>query len=118
MLFRSIPQLVAELFESRTVAHEEHLKTSSYAYHKATNEYYDEIVDLADGIIEAYQGMKGIQVIPVAKLANPSFTEYLMQLYDICTATQASCEYSNIVNDIDDVKGLISSTLYKIKYLK
>lgn len=114
----TIPQLVAELFESRTVAHKQHLATTSYAFHKATNTYYDEIVDLADSLIESYQGQKGIQPIPDPKLKNNNFAEYLVQLYDLCTATQSNCEYSDIVNDIDGVKSLISKTLYKIKILK
>lgn len=47
------------LFSSRTQAHIFHLGTDSYAEHKAMEKYYDSIVDLADGIIEASQGCYG-----------------------------------------------------------
>jgi len=114
----TIPQLIAELFESRTVAHKQHLATNSYAFHKATDDYYSSVVDLVDGIVESYQGQKGIQIIPDPKLKNNNFVEYLQQLYDLCTATQSNCEYSDIVNDIDGIKSLINKTLYKIKILK
>lgn len=114
----TIPQLVAELFESRTIAHKQHAATTSYAFHIATNDYYDAIVGLADSLIESYQGQKGIQPIPDPKLKNNNFAEYLQQLYDLCTVTQANCEYSDIVNDIDGVKSLINKTLYKVKILK
>lgn len=114
----TVPQLVSELFESRTVAHKAHLITNSYAFHKATNDYYDGIVGLADDIAEEFQGIKGIQTYMDPKLKNANFVEYLTSLYDLCTATQDSCELSNVVNSIDEVKSLISSTLYKIKNLK
>lgn len=114
----TIPQLVVELFESRTAAHKAHLTTNSYAFHKATNDYYDGIVGLADDIAETYQGSKGIQTYGEPKLKNANFVEYLSQLYDLCTATQSGCELSNVINEIDNVKSLIASTLYKIKNLK
>ena len=47
---------VALLFLARDIAHRVHLKTRSYAEHKALNEFYDEIVDMADGIAEQWQG--------------------------------------------------------------
>ena len=114
----SIPQLVVELFESRTQAHIEHLSTHSFAFHKATNKYYDAIVGLADDIAEAYTGLTSIPKYEEEKIKNTNFVEYLKTLYELCTKTQAKCEFSNIVNTIDEVKDLISSTLYKINNLK
>jgi hypothetical protein len=55
-----IANFVSTLFASRTQAHIFHLQTTSFAKHKALNEYYDEIVGLTDGIIESYQGRYGI----------------------------------------------------------
>ena len=44
---------VGALFLARDVAHSVHLNTRSYAKHKALNEFYDEIIDLADGLMVA-----------------------------------------------------------------
>ena len=44
------------LFLSRTIAHQMHLATDSYAKHKALESFYDEIVDLVDDLVEAYMG--------------------------------------------------------------
>jgi DNA-binding ferritin-like protein len=55
-----MPYLIALCFEARTKAHIAHLQTRSYAAHKALNEYYDGIVDIADSLAEAFQGREGI----------------------------------------------------------
>ena len=65
-------KLVSYLFHSRTQAHVYHLQTPSFAAHKALNEYYDEIVELTDGLIETYQGKYGI----VKGYSNFNLMEY------------------------------------------
>jgi hypothetical protein len=45
---------------ARDLAHREHLKTKSYAQHKALGKFYNDIVDNADAIAEAYQGQYGL----------------------------------------------------------
>jgi hypothetical protein len=51
---------ISTLFQSRTQSHIYHLQTNSFAAHKALQEYYEEIVELADGLVESYQGRYGI----------------------------------------------------------
>ena len=53
-------KLISYLFHSRTQTHIFHLQTQSFAEHMALNTYYDAIVPLIDGIVEAYQGIYGI----------------------------------------------------------
>ena len=53
-------KLISYLFHSRTQTHIFHLQTQSFTEHMALNAYYDGIVPLIDGIIEAYQGKYGI----------------------------------------------------------
>ena len=53
-------QLISTLMASRQQAHIFHWQTNSYAAHKALNKYYDEIVDLFDGLVESFQGRYGI----------------------------------------------------------
>ena len=65
-------KLISYLFHSRTQAHIFHLQTQSYAEHMALNVYYDGIVPLIDGIVEAYQGKYGI----VKGYSNFNLMEY------------------------------------------
>ena len=54
-----IGQFISTLFASRTQAHVFHLQTPSFAAHKALNEYYDEIVEKIDGLVESVSGIYG-----------------------------------------------------------
>ena len=56
--------IIGILFMSRTYSHIAHLKTGSYAKHKALNEFYDSVVDMADSLAEASQGLYGKLDIP------------------------------------------------------
>ena len=46
-----IGEFIILCFHARTNAHVLHLQTRSYAAHKALNEFYDEIVELADRLV-------------------------------------------------------------------
>lgn len=60
----AVAKMIGVMFMSRTYAHMAHLKTKSFSKHKALNEFYDEIVDLADTLAEATQGKYGKLDIP------------------------------------------------------
>lgn len=118
--------LFSDLLESRTVMHRYHLAvkgTGSYATHKALNEYYDEVGDLVDSVIESYQGVAESLVALKASNKSPVLTtnyeaiEYLRELYSDITKFQSTCNYSEINNDLDTIKTLINSTKYKLIYL-
>ena len=68
----SCADFVGTLFLARDVAHSVHLNTRSFAKHSALNTFYDEIIELADGFAEAYQGRHGLilGVAGVDHLAN------------------------------------------------
>lgn len=113
---------VSTLFASRTQAHIFHLQTPSFAAHKALNEYYDEIVDLVDGIIESYQGRYGIL------RGYKSESIWMEDEGSVVKYFEALCMYveknrnvlpqdSYIQNQVDEVVSLIESTKYKLKFL-
>ena len=119
-------QLVSEFLEAVTSVHKAHLKITgpgSYAAHTAMGAFYDEIGDLADSIAESYQGVtETLLDIPAAQQA--SFTSagdcvnFLNSLYQKVDAAQKACAYSEIINDLDNVKSLINGTKYKLIFLK
>ena len=112
-------QLVMTLFHARTAAHVLHLGTKSYAEHKALNEFYDAIVDLADSIAEAYQGIYGLLEFPKESYKQPAeAVQFLASLRTWVGGNRAGvCDDSEIQNMIDEVQGLIDSTLYKLRFL-
>ena len=96
-----------------------HLQTKSYAAHKALNEYYDEIVDIADSLAEAFQGREGIITsYPLVHLDSGNPITLIDQVRTWVDSNRKACsEYSEIQNIIDELQDLNNSTLYKLKNL-
>ena len=116
-------KLISYLFHSRTQAHIFHLQTQSFAEHMALNVYYDGIVPLIDGIVEAYQGKYGI----VKGYSNFNLMEYnntqqvVAYLEALCKAVYdvyQTVKDTNIQNLLDGITDLIKSTIYKLQNLR
>jgi hypothetical protein len=117
-------KLISYLMHSRTQTHILHLQTPSFAAHMALNTYYDGIVPLIDGLVEAYQGKYGV----LTGYSNFNLLEYkscediIMYLeglnMTIEKLRQAIPQDSYLQNQVDTVVELVSSTIYKLKFLK
>jgi hypothetical protein len=115
-------EFIGLLFLGRDVAHSVHLNTRSYAKHMALNAFYDEVIELADGFAEAYQGRHGLigQISLGNNKKTANIVEFLAgQLAEIEKCRYEICEQSDtpLQNLIDGIVELYLSTLYKLKYL-
>lgn len=114
--------LVARCFEARTQAHVAHLLTTSYAAHKALDEFYSGIVDLADSVAEAATGRYGLLQFPGArpKIGDTSkpitIPEELRTWIDEYRGKCGSAR--EIQNLLDGILELCDATIYKLKFLK
>jgi hypothetical protein len=113
---------VGLLFLARDVTHSVHLNTRSYSKHKALQKFYDNIIDLADGFAEAYQGRYGL-IGPISLMSAKKTTNVIEFLesqlaeiesmrYDVCDKTDTPLQ-----NLIDGIVELYLSTLYKLRFL-
>jgi len=114
--------LVSLLLSSRTQAHIFHLQTMSFAEHKALSKYYDSIVDIIDQLVEAYQGKYGIiNHYTNVKLVDYTNKQQVIQYFEGLMKSVETLRSENLdsylQNIIDTIIELISSTLYKLKYL-
>lgn len=113
---------VGTLFLARDVAHSVHLNTRSFAKHSALNEFYDEIVELADKFAEAYQGRHGL-IGPISLMSAKKTTNIVEFLEDsLADVEKMRFEVvektdTPLQNIIDEIVGLYLSTLYKLKFL-
>ena len=113
---------IGMMFLARDVAHSVHLNTRSFSKHMALNTFYDEIIELADGFAEAYQGRHGligpISLMSAKKTGNiVEFLENQLEeieagRYDVCKK-----EDTPLQNLIDGIIELYLSTLYKLRFL-
>lgn len=116
----SAGEMICRLFHARTAAHMAHLQTRSFAEHKALNEFYDEIVELADDFAETYQGFYGIiQEYPPCGLPTGKAVDWLGGLRTWLKKYRKDCcqGETTLENIHDGIVGLISSTLYKLRFL-
>ncbi len=118
----SAGELIGRCFHARTVTHILHLKTRSYAAHKALNEFYDEIIPLTDSFAETYQGEYGlITTYPTKFSMEDDAISMLEGLGDwIQKQRHSICDEADthLQNIIDEIVALIRSTLYKLRFLK
>ena len=114
-----IAKAIGIMFLSRTMAHMAHLKTTSYAAHKALNEFYDEIVDLADDLAEATQGQYGVLDVPFiaasGSIKDPiaMLSGHLRQLEQ----TMSNVDEDYLMNIFQEIQKCYRSTLYKLTIL-
>ena len=90
--------------------------------HMALGTFYDEIVDLADGLAEQYQGEYGL-IGPISLMSAKKTTnivEFLEdQLADLQKARYIAFEKDDtaIQNEVDNIVKLYRTTLYKLRFL-
>lgn len=118
-----IADLIMRLFHARTAAHVMHLQTMSYAKHKALNDFYDTIVDLADSLAEGYQGEHGLIdfTSPHRYVQQADPVKYITELKEWIEKNRyeaIEAEDTFLQNIVDEVVQLCSQTLYKLKVLK
>lgn len=115
-------ELVMRCFNLRTVAHVAHLKTSSYAQHVALGGLYEDIIPLVDSFAEAYQGDFGIiDTYPTIAIKSG---EALAELNSLTTWIEEHRDdigddtSTHLQNILDEMLALLSSTRYKLRFLR
>jgi DNA-binding ferritin-like protein len=108
-----------------TSIHQLHLKVTgpgSFAAHKALNEFYDGMPDLVDAVAEQYQGAREKlldfpAVSPYKCGTVQEAISHMKELYTEVNELQKIMPFSEVVNQLDEVKSLIASTKYKLMFL-
>lgn len=118
----NVNEYFGTLLQSVTETHKKHLMVGKYSDHKALNEFYDEMPELVDALVEHYQGEHG----KVENYKNMIEAEgkdaktYLEELLDFTKKGRDELfkDDSALSSDIDSIIGQIDSTLYQLRELK
>lgn len=115
----AVAEIVGVMFMSRTYAHMAHLKTGSFAKHKALNKFYDAVVDMADKLAEAGQGEWGKLDIPyvpmIGDVTDP--ISAISEHWDKIENLGEGCDKPYIENIVQEIEALYKKTLYLLKEL-
>jgi DNA-binding ferritin-like protein len=120
-------ELASVLLHSRTQAHVFHLRVKgpgSFAAHLALQEYYEGIIPILDGLVEAYQGKNGLIFFDnVDDIDNGATIQNIVKYFDKIISIvdklrkDKSLQDSFFQNEIDNIVGLLYSTKYKLENL-
>lgn len=118
-----IEELIGRVFTARNLAHLEHWKTTgvgSLARHMALGDFYNNIIEQLDGIVEAYIAYFGD--IGEPKGGAPKVAALIPLItVDAAWITKNRSEIAKgvpaIENMIDELVGTYLHTLYKLKRL-
>lgn len=114
---------VALLLASRDMAHKFHWASKKYSEHKILGKFYDELLELTDSLVEAYQGKMGLlKTIP--KINTEMKTTALdtlqghmdwieKQRYVVCKKEDAALQ-----SLVDSIVVLYLQTIYKLTNLE
>ena len=116
----NVASVFAKLFESRNFAHKAHLSTKSYAQHKALGAFYESVLDLADSLIETYQGQYGLAKIEMTASKDGDLLQYFEDLGKFLTESHSAFDKkdTHLHNILDELTALTYQTVYKLKFLK
>jgi hypothetical protein len=104
-------KFIGMLFQSRDMMHLMHLKTESFAEHKALNAYYDGILELTDGFTESYFGYYGRLDISIPQSTAEDAISHLKSLAKTIDAERENYP-SCLQNILDEMSALVYKTLY------
>lgn len=117
----TIEELFGTLQMSVVAGWRKHLRTAKYGKHKALQEFYEEMPDKVDALIEGWMGANGKKVGSFQNIlssSNLNTLKYLNELKRVCKEGKALMnENEELLSLVDDILNLINSTLYKVKEL-
>ena len=114
----TVANFFGTLQECVTIIWRFHLKTRKHHVHVDLNDFYESALDKIDNIIEQYQGICGIVEDPFTNCVvgeGKDEISYLQELKGFIENNKCVLgDHSEINSSIDDLLGLIDSTLYKL----
>jgi hypothetical protein len=117
----TIEQLFGTLQQSVVATWRKHLRTAKYAKHIALNDFYEDMPEKVDALIEAWMGANGRKIKGfenILQSANMNTLTYLKELKKVAKqGYELMGENDELVSLLDDIMELINSTLYKVKEL-
>jgi len=116
----TIPEFFGKMFQIRDQMHLTHLSVKSFEQHIALGEFYDGVLDIADSIIEQYQGKYGIQNITIPSSSKVDPIPTLKEFAKMIDGGDIYNKFKEtfIQNQLDELSSLTYKTIYKLENLK
>lgn len=117
----TIEELFGTLQQSVVSSWRKHLRSAKYSKHMALDEFYTEIPELVDKLIEDWMGVNGKKVKEYTNILQSKNMNTLIYLKELRKVVREGYPLMNgepeLEADLDSIMSLIDSTLYKVKEL-
>jgi hypothetical protein len=117
----TIEELFGTLQQSVVSTWRKHLRTAKYSKHMALNDFYEDMPEKVDALIEAWMGVNGKKIKSydnILQSKNMNTLAYLKELRKVVKQGYALMNgEAELEAKLDDIAELIDSTLYKVKEL-
>ena len=117
----TIEELFGTLQMSVVATWRKHLRSAKYGKHMALDEFYKEMPEKVDDLIEAWMGAHGKKIGAFQNIlssSNMNTLKYLNELKRVCKEGYSLLgDKDELKSLMDDIVNLINSTLYKVKEL-
>ena len=121
MKANTIEELFGTLQQSIVAEWRKHLQTSKYSKHMALDEFYKEMPELVDALIEDYDGHNKVKVEDfknVLDAESMDALQYLEELHELCqSGYDLIGDVPELKSDLDAIKSMIDSVMYKVREL-
>ena len=121
MKANNIGELFGTLQQSVVAEWRKHLQTGKYSKHMALDEFYKDMPEAVDDLIEAYQGHNSVRVEDYKNIIDATEYDalgYLEALHDMIHESKYLLEGSELLSLLDECLSIIDSTMYKLRELK
>ena len=121
MKANNIGELFGTLQQSVVAEWRKHLQTGKYSKHMALDEFYKDMPEAVDDLIEAYQGHNSVKVEDYKNIIDAREYDalgYLEALHDMIHESKYLLEGSELLSLLDECLSIIDSTMYKLRELK
>jgi hypothetical protein len=113
---KTIEGFLGKMFQFRDRIHLAHLSVTSFAQHLALDDVYKSMLDTIDTLVESAQTDNILTITIPESTTNPN-SNILQECLDYIRANRYVFPYSFQQNEIDSLEQLLSSNIYKIKFL-
>jgi hypothetical protein len=113
-------EFISQLHSAKQQSIVWHHQTTCFEVHKALNNFYDEILELVDGLVESTSGVygrpQGYSVQTLKDYVDVQTTyNYFVDLYNYIQTQRAGVYQDTwIQNQIDEIAQLVADTTYQL----
>lgn len=118
---KTIEELFGTLQQSVVAEWRKHLKTDKHDVHVILDDFYKEMPEKVDKLIEDYMGHNKKKVDDYKNVLDAKEYDaltYLEELHDVCDSGRGLLDgVPELESDLDDIVGFIDTTMYKLREL-